>query len=553
MKPENNLEFTFMDTLRFYRDVFVGLWRFCARFPGAGLRTKILVVVAVVLCAGVVVGLIALRDKKRLAKVVPVLARGRQGGPQEPLAPVPADPELTRSIAAGVKNRMAYVDGYHSAMPSSLLFLKDQGITGFVFREDFVTNKRELMNSGLLIMGYQLKKPPLTDEEYEMVRKYVANGGRLLLMCPGWVWHQYEKKPMEELLYNKIGRDFGFFLTRDSAQKPYKIVHRWFAAPGFEDVLKRGTFSDIQYESGFPVMVSGNGRTAALAVQRGKSRAFIWAQNNLMNPKIAESPAGSAFIGRVLEWLMDDGIDLADDAAPVPEVVAKAGADGAPVSPELADAAIAASIAAGVKKRVVYVNTHHGAKPADLGVFKDAGAKAQEYGFQGLLYNQDALYGSGLLVMVYEMKKRTPEESEYAVIKRFIHNGGRVLLACPAWVWKTYEHKPVAELPYDIIAREFGLVMDTAYVKAPLRAVHPTWKFGGFEKKIGGTFSAIGHDPGNATPILVGSAGRTAAVTATRGKARIVLWAQDNLLNKDTLSNPNGRKVIVQMVNWLLE
>lgn len=242
------------------------------------------------------------------------------------------------------------------------------------------------------------------------------------------------------------------------------------------------------------------------------------------------------------------------------------------VAAELADSEIARSIAGGVSNRVVYVDGYHAVVPADLAesrgssdgllgklglrhtsVFAAAGAKATAVANQGFVESRDELFRSGLLVMQYGMHQREPDAAEYAVVRRYIANGGRVLLLCPAWVWEAYDKKPLCDLPYDVIGREFGLSMDTAYVKRPLKAAHPKWGFGGFEGRIEGTFSAIICTSTNATPILVGSDGKAAAVAATKGNARIVLWAQDNLLGAKTTANPNARKGIVQMLNWLLE
>ena len=54
-------------------------------------------------------------------------------------------------------------------------------------------------------------------------------------------------------------------------------------------------------------------------------------------------------------------------------------------------------------------------------------------------------------------------------------NGGRLFLPCPAWVWKHYDKKPIDDLPYARIAKHFGLIMDTQYVKPPLKFVHPNF------------------------------------------------------------------------------
>jgi len=545
-KPDETPEPTMKDSVSFYRNMLVKAWRFCARFRTARPRTKIAIAAGVLIGIGIVLSIVGPCEKTRRRSGASRFA----AGVVEALRPIEPDPAIEASIAAGVSNRLAYVDGYHSSSPGSLLFLKDIGITGFVFREDFIKNRKDLLNSGLLIMGYQQKKRPLSDEEYDLLRTYIANGGRLLFMCPAWVWSHYEKKPIEDLLYNRVGRDFDIVFSGDYVKEPFKIVHRWFETEGMDAVLKNcGTFSDIRYKDAYPVLVGGNGRTAAVAVESGKSRLFAWGQNDMLKPQVFESAAGAAFLKQVFDWLLDDSVDLSRNIGPEGVAAAEPAAIPAPKT----DADIARSIAAGVSNRAVYVNGFHAVPPDDLSVFEEAGAKPTVYRYQGFEYNRDALFNSGLMVMMYQRSRRSPSEAEYGIIRQYINNGGRLLLACPAWVWETYEKKPITDLPYDIIVREFGLVMDSSYVKPPLRNVHPKFDFGDFLNKKHGTYSAIGHVSENAVPILVGGDGQTAAVAATKGEARVILWAQDNLLKKQTVSDPAARKAIIQMINWLLE
>lgn len=555
-------DLTFMDVLRRYRDVFLMLPRAVKWYWAARLKTQVIVSVAVLLCAAAVVVTIGFQRKPAwrdaLARHVTQPLRARQAARQAARAPMTGgpivkDPAIARSIAAGVSNRLVYVDSYHGSSPASLLALKDVGVNAFVFTGNLVTGRNDLFRTGVMVMVYEQHKPEPTEEEYDIIRTYIANGGRLMLLCPAWVWVVYEKKPLDRLPYNRIAAEFGVTMENQQAAAPLKFVHSAFAVEGVEAQLG-GTFASILYRrDAYPILVGGNGKVGALAAKKGDSRMILWAHDNLLHDQVMQTPGGKALIKRAFDALLNEGVNLADGKRPAPAAAVAAPGPVRAAGGPLVDPEIARSIAAGVSNRVVYVDGYHAVVPPDLAVFAEAGAKATPQGYQGFAYNRDELFKSGLLVMQYGMNQREPDAEEYAVVRQYIANGGRLLLMCPAWVWDTYEHKPLEELPYNIIAREFGLGMDTSCVKAPMRVVHPGFDFGGFQKEIEGSFSSISFNPANATPILAGSDGKVAAIAATSGNARLVLWAHDNLIAEKTVQNPKGRKVVVQMVNWLLE
>ncbi len=550
---------TLSDVLRPYRAAFRGIARGVAWFWAAGPKKKLIVSIAIILSALAVVAAIGMQRPAWRARIAQHFKKagvdiGPAGESTRAWAsrPVVRDPSLARSIAAGVSNRVVYVDGYHGRAPVSMLTLKDAGVNPFVMSGSYVAERKNLFRAGVVVMLYGTEKPELSAEEYDIIRSYVANGGRLVLLCPVWVWAGHEKRPMDRLPYNQIAAEFGVALKVNYSDAPLKIFHSGFAVEGIEALSWPGAFSSISYrKNAHPILIGSNGNVAAVAAVEGNARMILWAQDNLMGHQIMATPQVSALIKRAFDWLLNDDADLAGVKGFAP--------GGAPGSAQpaaasiLSDQEIARSIAAGVSNRIVYVDGYHAVIPPDLSVFTAAGAKATPQGYQGFVRNRDALFKSGLLVMQYALDRREPEAEEYAVVRQYIANGGRLLLMCPAWVWEGYDKKPLSDLPYDIIAREFGLAMDTAHVTAPLRNVYPGWDFDNFQNTIEGTFSAISFNPGNAKPILVGSDGKVAAVAATKGNARVVLWGQDNLLAAKTTANPKARKGIVQMVNWLLE
>jgi hypothetical protein len=73
---------------------------------------------------------------------------------------------------------------------------------------------------------------------------------------------------------------------------------------------------------------------------------------------------------------------------------------------------------------------------------------------------------------------------------------------------------------------------------------------GGLPSRLTGTFSGIAG--ADVHPILVGRDDRTAAAWAEAGRARVVVWAQNDLL-RDVALTPEGRDLLRRLLDWLLE
>jgi hypothetical protein len=52
---------------------------------------------------------------------------------------------------------------------------------------------------------------------------------------------------------------------------------------------------------------------------------------------------------------------------------------------------------------------------------------------------------------------------------------------------------------------------------------------------------------------MVGSDHKTAAVAAKLGTARIIVWAQNNLLTDPVSLTPEGKKFLKKIFAWLLD
>jgi hypothetical protein len=216
---------------------------------------------------------------------------------------------------------------------------------------------------------------------------------------------------------------------------------------------------------------------------------------------------------------------------------------------QLSDAQISRSIDRGLKERIVFVDAYHADEPADLSVFYHLELKAY-ISRRDLVKQQDKLFRSGLLLMNYGMGKKLLSEREYAIVGRFINNGGRVMLLCPAWVWTSYEKKPLKDLPYNRIAGHFGLALTDKNAVRPFHLADPALKVEGVAKDLSGEFSTILYD--RARLILIDAHDQAAAVAAQKGQARIVVWGQNNLLGEFSFRSRN-RRFIQKLFNWLLE
>jgi len=175
------------------------------------------------------------------------------------------------------------------------LAIQAKVVTGY---ESFTANRDKLFRSGLLVMCYGMQNKQLSADDLKVVKKFVDNGGRVLLLCPAWVYGSYEKKKIEELSFYKIANEFGLTLTAQYADAPLKIVDPAFQVGGIEEQIG-GVFSSVQIGSGVPVMVGKNGLIAAARAQKGKSRLFLWAQNNLLNGKLQPLAI------KIFKWLLE--------------------------------------------------------------------------------------------------------------------------------------------------------------------------------------------------------------------------------------------------------
>jgi hypothetical protein len=212
------------------------------------------------------------------------------------------DEAIKAAIATGVRNRVVYVDAYHGNPPPEMANFRDAGTNPFTFQESLVTAQQKLFQSGVFVLQYANGKARLADDELAVIKRYVANGGRVALFCPAWVWLSYERQPLEELSCFKIAGLFGLLMTGEYIEGPYRIAEPALDVPTFPRLLA-GTFSAVLGVNGRPVLVGRDDKVAAAAAELGQAKVIAWGQNNLLGPPAA-TPEGRQFMQKLLDWLL---------------------------------------------------------------------------------------------------------------------------------------------------------------------------------------------------------------------------------------------------------
>ncbi|MFH1362337.1 MAG: hypothetical protein ABIH69_06780, partial [bacterium] len=210
------------------------------RFLGQKIRGNFLKITAIV------IGLVCL---------VFILSRlSFNFSPSQSRIEIKLDPAIAASIQKGVAKQRIYIDSYYSDEPGDL----SRFANFYICYDGFFANKDKLYKSGLLIMRYGMKKPQLQAQDFQVVQTYIASGGRVLLLCPAWVYKTYEKKEIQELSFYQIAKEFGVILTADYADPPLQIVEPAFMVKNFANQLE-GVFGKIVGEEGQPILVGKNG------------------------------------------------------------------------------------------------------------------------------------------------------------------------------------------------------------------------------------------------------------------------------------------------------
>ncbi len=178
------------------------------------------------------------------------------------------------------------------------------GVRTRVFQEKFHHRERELYQSGFLILSYIGSMEPLSKEELEVIYKFLDNGGRLLILCPGWVWTTYQEKTLGELPYNQILEYFNVAITAEYVSPPYSIADS-LLGPNAINSLSDITASELIYGRGaVPVIVGANEKALAIRVTKGNARAVVFGHDYLLSQVNLDTAWGNDSVRQVLDWLL---------------------------------------------------------------------------------------------------------------------------------------------------------------------------------------------------------------------------------------------------------
>jgi hypothetical protein len=188
------------------------------------------------------------------------------------------------SISAGIRDHAVFVDAYHGAELERPAVLRNFGARLFTSTSDLLTGRDRLFRSGVLLIDYKIGGRELAPGELELVRRYIAGGGRVLLLCPAWVWYSYDKKGIERSPYYQIAREFGLTLTGSQIAMTGRF---------------EGAFSSIIFDRGEVLLRGPEQEALAVFAGKGNSRIIVWGQNNILSGSFLAAPANRQFLGNL--------------------------------------------------------------------------------------------------------------------------------------------------------------------------------------------------------------------------------------------------------------
>jgi hypothetical protein len=197
---------------------------------------------------------------------------------------------VSASLAEGLRQRVVFVDAYHGGELERPAVLRDFGAKLFTSTAGLLADRDRLFRSGVLLIDYKVGGRELAPGELELVRQFIAGGGRVFLLCPAWVWYSYDRKGIERSPYYQIGREFGLTLTGQQIAMTGKF---------------EGVFSKIIFDHG-EVLLKGPAQEAlAVYSEKGGSRIIVWGQNNILSGSFLAAPANRKFLGNLFGRLWE--------------------------------------------------------------------------------------------------------------------------------------------------------------------------------------------------------------------------------------------------------
>lgn len=140
-----------------------------------------------------------------------------------------------------------------------ILYDTEHSFVSFSSYNDFMENLKENHNIQIFFANEKLTLDVLyrydilviatpieifSKEERYCIKKFVEEGGNLLLMGNGWYWRHYHEKPLAEFPFNRLGKEFGVTINDDIIVDPtnyrdsryYPVFHHFADHPATEGI-----------------------------------------------------------------------------------------------------------------------------------------------------------------------------------------------------------------------------------------------------------------------------------------------------------------------------
>jgi len=214
------------------------------------------------------------------------------------------DPSIARSIAQAKIEKRIYLPDQSSAQHFRQ-WLEGMGFQVYSAEGSVTASRRELFNSGLIIASYEAKKRLLAPTDRTAIRRFLQNGGSVLVAGHAWLWTTGEGQTLEQFPLNEFIHPLGCILLPNALYKiapetsaPKELLFDINPDSSFSQVLCRNSIDTLaNNQDGISVAVSGSTKAGG--------RFMIWGHDEPLLSDRWEKPASQAQMKSVLNALLE--------------------------------------------------------------------------------------------------------------------------------------------------------------------------------------------------------------------------------------------------------